>query len=42
MEGDEVDEGDDAYDSVYRLQRDENDNCCYIAAQEQEAGCFSN
>ena len=41
-EDDEVNEDDDDYDGVYRLQRNENDNCWYIEAQEEEDDSFSN
>ena len=37
-EDDEVDEDDDDYDSVNRLQRDENDNYWWDDAQEEEDG----
>ena len=40
-EDDEVNEDDDDYDSVYRLRRNENDNCWCNEAQEEEDGSFS-
>ena len=38
IEEDEVGEDDDDYDHEYRFQRDENDNCWYDEAQEEEDG----